>query len=161
MNDPDSGDEFYAGPKQKSKESAESNHRLLWWFGLLLIAMIASYPDPRAIMAFYLFPIGLAKIFTPSGPGYEPYGIYFVVTAYVFYAVHLILFPLISSKNISHSSLDFHHRADTEYRRLPYDLNRCPKHPLEKYPAIIHNGSAPAQSESSGLQLYRPSGVPQ
>ncbi len=49
-------------------------------------------------MAFYLFPIGLAKIFTPSDPGYEPYGIYFVVAAYVFYAIHFILFLLISSK---------------------------------------------------------------
>ena len=49
-------------------------------------------------MAFYLFPIGLTIIFKPLGPGFEPYGIYFMVTAYVFYAVHFILFLLVSSK---------------------------------------------------------------
>ncbi len=85
----------------RAKENAywpQARHRLLWWGGLLLLAMVASYPDPRAIGAFYLFPLGLVKALLPQGEPYEPYLMPATLPAYLFYLVHFVLFLALSAK---------------------------------------------------------------
>jgi hypothetical protein len=84
--------------EEKNTYSPSLRYRLLWWFGLLSLAMIASYPDPRAIFAFYLFPFGLMKPFWPDGDQYASYLPLAIVLSYGFYLVHLVLFLSLSAK---------------------------------------------------------------
>ena len=82
-------------------------YRLLLWFGLLLLSMVASLPIPSDLPAMLtqpgilpaagLFPFGLGDLFISEGSN-DTLGQIGIAMAYAFYFIHFVLFLAVRSR---------------------------------------------------------------